>query len=106
MVGVLLTLVTPLWGVVIGLAIMSSGVFITQSATISYIAVNVKKGRSLASGLYYLGYYSGGTLGAWLCGMAYARGQWSMTVGLLVIVQILALIIASVGMVKTTVQSK
>ena len=106
MVGVLLTLVTPLWGVVMGLAIMSSGVFITQSATISYIAVNVKKGRSLASGLYYMGYYSGGTLGAWLCGMAYARGQWSMTVGLLVIVQILALIIASVGMVKTTVQSK
>ncbi len=38
MFGVLLTLVTPLWGIVLGLAIMSSGVFITQAATISYIA--------------------------------------------------------------------
>ena len=102
MIGVLLTLVTPLWGVIIGLAVMSSGVFITQSATISYIAVNVKKGRSLASGLYYMGYYTGGTLGAWLGGIAYARGQWSLTVWLLLFVQVLALLIASFGMIKTT----
>ncbi|MGP5541757.1 MFS transporter [Psychrobacter celer] len=101
MLGVLLTLVAPLWGVVIGLAVMSSGVFITQSATISYIAVNVKKGRSLASGLYYMGYYAGGTLGAWLGGIAYARGQWSLTVWLLLFVQILALLVASIGMIKT-----
>ncbi|MGP5058411.1 MFS transporter [Psychrobacter celer] len=101
MLGVLLTLVAPLWGVVIGLAVMSSGVFITQSATISYIAVNVKKGRSLASGLYYMGYYVGGTLGAWLGGITYARGQWSLTVWLLLFVQVLALLIASFGMIKT-----
>ena len=101
MLGVLLTLVAPLWGVVIGLAVMSSGVFITQSATISYIAVNVKKGRSLASGLYYMGYYAGGTLGAWLGGIAYARGQWSLTVWLLLSVQVLALLVASMGMIKT-----
>ena len=101
MIGVLLTLVTPLWGIIVGLAIMSSGVFVTQAATISYIAVNVEKGRSLASGLYYMGYYAGGTMGAWLCGLAYARGDWSMTVWLLLIVQILALLIASFGMIKT-----
>ena len=101
MFGVLLTLVTPLWGIVLGLAIMSSGVFITQAATISYIAVNVKKGRSLASGLYYMGYYAGGTVGAWLCGIAYARGQWSLTVWLLLFMQVLALLVASIGMAKT-----
>ncbi|WP_227430499.1 MFS transporter [Psychrobacter sp. I-STPA6b] len=101
MLGVLITKVTPLWGVVIGLAVMSSGVFITQSATISYIAVNVKKGRSLASGLYYMSYYAGGTVGAWLCGLAYAKGQWTMTVWLLLLVQVLALLVASFGMIKT-----
>lgn len=99
-IGVLLTLVTPLWGVIAGLIIMSSGVFITQSATISYIAVNVKKGRSLASGLYYMAYYAGGTMGAWICGIAYARGEWQLTVWLLLFVQILALLVASFGMVK------
>jgi len=106
MFGVLLTLVTPLWGIVLGLAIMSSGVFITQAATISYIAVNVKKGRSLASGLYYMGYYAGGTMGAWLCGIAYARGQWSLTVWLLLFVQVLALLVASIGMVKTVARAE
>lgn len=106
MFGVLLTLVTPLWGIVLGLAIMSSGVFITQAATISYIAVNVKKGRSLASGLYYMGYYVGGTMGAWLCGIAYARGQWSLTIWLLLFVQVLALLVASIGMVKTVARAE
>lgn len=106
MFGVLLTLVTPLWGIVLGLAIMSSGVFITQAATISYIAVNVKKGRSLASGLYYMGYYAGGTMGAWVCGIAYARGQWSLTVWLLLFVQVLALLVASIGMVKTVARAE
>ena len=85
---------------------MSAGVFITQSATISYIAVNVKKGRSLASGLYYMGYYTGGTLGAWLCGIAYERGQWMLTVWGLLFVQVLALLVASFGMIKTRVRSK
>ncbi len=101
MIGVLLTLATPLWVIVIGLAVMSSGVFVTQAATISYIAVNVKQGRSLASGLYYMGYYTGGTIGAWLCGVAYAQGKWSLTVWLLLFVQVLALLVASFGMVKT-----
>lgn len=101
MIGVLLTLLSPLWGIIVGLAIMSTGVFITQSATISYIAVNVKQGRSLASGLYYMSYYAGGTLGAWLCGLAYASGRWSSTVWLLLFVQLLGLLVAIFGMVKT-----
>lgn len=103
MAGVLMTLSGPLWLVIIGLTIMSSGVFITQSATITYIAVNVLAGRSLASGLYYMSYYAGGTIGAWACGLAYAKGEWSLTVTTLLGVQVLALLIASVGMVKTTI---
>ncbi|MDO5769639.1 MAG: MFS transporter [Psychrobacter sp.] len=101
MTGVLFTLASPLWLIVLGLTVMSSGVFITQSATISYIATNVKEGRSLASGLYYMAYYAGGTVGAWACGLAFAQGDWAWTVWVLVAVQIMALLIASLGMVKT-----
>ena len=79
---------------------MSSGVFITQTATISYIAVNVKEGRSLASGLYYFGYYGGGTIGAWLCGLAYAQAGWQGVVWLLLVVQVCAILIAKLGMDK------
>lgn len=93
MTGLALTMTAPLWLIIVGLTIMSSGVFITQSATISYIASHVKEGRSLASGLYYMGYYGGGSIGAWLCGMAYATGQWDYTVFAIGSVQLVALLI-------------
>ncbi|WP_416191235.1 MFS transporter [Neisseria sp. CCUG12390] len=96
--GVLLTVSEPLPWIVAGLVLMSSGVFITQAATINYIAANVKEGRSLASGLYYMAYYSGGTLGAWLCGLAFDGGAWSGVVWTLLSVQVLALLIAKKGM--------
>ena len=98
--GVLLSLSAPLWLVVLALALMSTGVFITQSATINYIAQHVSEGRSLASGLYYMAYYAGGFTGSWLCGMAYARGGWDRTVAVLVAAQVLAMTIAAVLMMK------
>ncbi len=90
-VGIGMTLLTPLWAVVVGLTLMSSGVFVTQSATISYLTSHVKHGRSLASGLYYMAYYGGGFIGAWICALAYAHGQWLWTVGLILILQVIAL---------------
>nr|WP_256473513.1 MFS transporter [Neisseria sp. HSC-16F19] len=98
--GVLLSLSPPLWLVILALALMSTGVFITQSATINYIAQHVSEGRSLASGLYYMAYYAGGFTGSWLCGIAYARGGWDRTVVVLVAAQVLAMTIAAVLMMK------
>lgn len=106
MIGVLLTLVHPLPWIVVALAVMSSGVFITQSATITYISANVKEGRSLASGLYYMSYYIGGSLGAWVCGLAYAHGGWHATVWVLLGVQVLAFLMASFGLVKKPMPNK
>lgn len=105
-IGVLITLSAPLWLIIIGLTIMSSGVFITQSATIGYIATNVTQGRSLASGLYYMSYYAGGTVGAWLCGLAYTYGQWTYTVWSLLLMQAVAILIAAFGMIKTPLLNK
>lgn len=96
--GVLSSLFSPLVVIILALTIMSTGVFITQSATISYIAMNVKQGRSLASGLYYSGYYFGGFLGAWICSISYRYGHWTWVVITLIFVQILALSIAYWGL--------
>src|SRR3546814_14341943 len=71
--GVLLTLVHPVWGMVAALAIAACGTFVTQSATMSFIAYRITSGRSLASGLYYAAYYCGGFAGAWACGIAYSK---------------------------------
>lgn len=104
--GVLLTLTAPLWLIIVGLTIVSSGVFITQSATITYIAVNVTEGRSLATGLYYMSYYTGGMLGAWACGLAYTYQGWLSTVWALLFVQILAFLMASFGLIKISLPTK
>lgn len=99
-IGVAATLQASLPGIIIALVIMSTGVFITQSATISYIATHVKEGRSLASGLYYMCYYGGGTLGSWICGYAYQYGAWQTVVGTLLAVQMGALILVGLSMRK------
>ena len=93
LIGLWLTLLPGVPLIVLALAIMSSGIFITQSATISFIAHKVETGRSLASGLYYMAYYSGGFLGAWLCGLAYARGHWHGAVAALTAALLGALLI-------------
>lgn len=98
--GVLITLLHPLWLIVLALAIMSSGIFITQSSTITYIAANVTEGRSLASGLYYMCYYAGGFAGTLLCGHAFESGGWFMTAVVLISVQLLAMLIGGVLMRK------
>lgn len=93
MMGLLITLSAPLWAIIVGLTIMSSGVFITQAATISHVSSTISEGRSLASGLYYMGYYAGGSIGAWLCGIAFRMGAWTAVVTLVFVVQILALMV-------------
>lgn len=93
-VGVLLSLAHPVWCVVVGLAVAACGTFITQSATMSFIAYRITSGRSLASGLYYAIYYCGGFVGAWICGIAYSVGHWPGTIAVLVITQAAGWLIA------------
>jgi predicted MFS family arabinose efflux permease len=88
--GLLLTLVTSLPVIVIGLTVCSCGVFLCQSATISAISKNVSEGRSLATGIYYMSYYAGGALGTWGAGTAFVYGGWSGAVVTIALVQLLA----------------
>jgi len=92
--GVTATLATPAWAIITALALASCGVFITQSATTSFIAAHVSAGRSLANGLYYTAYYGGGFAGAWVCGIAYSHGGWPATVALIVATQALGWAVA------------
>ena len=95
--GLTLTLAPSLPGVIVGLAVCSSGVFICQSATISFIADSVSEGRSLAMGLYNMSYYAGGALATWVAGLAYESRGWEGSVMSIFMVQILAAGIAWIG---------
>lgn len=92
--GLLLTLWPFLPAVIVGLTVCSTGVFICQSATISAIAQNVKEGRSLATGLYYMSYYAGGAAGTLVAGLAFEAWGWSGSVASIALMQGLAGVIA------------
>jgi len=92
--GALLTLVHWLPSIAAGLALCSTGVFIAQASTSSYIGAVTTRGRALAVGLYSTFYYIGGSLGGIVPGLVWVRGGWSACVWLIVAVQITAVIIA------------
>ncbi len=85
--GVLLTLASRLPLVIAGLALCCSGVFVCQSAASSFVGKAAGRARSSATGLYVTFYYTGGSVGATLTGLFWARGGWPTCVLLVVGVQ-------------------
>jgi predicted MFS family arabinose efflux permease len=87
-VGALLTLSASLAAVVAGLALVATGVFVSQATASSYIGAVTRDDRGLAVGLYSTFYYAGGSLGAALPALFWTRGGWPACVGLVIAVQI------------------
>jgi predicted MFS family arabinose efflux permease len=98
MAGVLLTLVPSLYVVILGLALVCSGVFIAQTASQSHLRVAAPPGsRVTAAGLYFTCYYLGGTAAGVLPGAFWALGKWPACAAFIVAMQAVALTIALVG---------
>ena len=96
--GVLLTLAHSLPVVIAGLAMLSSGVFIAQTASQSHLRVASPPGtRVTAAGLYLTCYYLGGTAAGVVPGMFWAMGKWPACVAFIVVMQLAALAVAMVG---------
>jgi len=96
--GVLLTLAGSLSIVILGLTMLSSGVFVAQTASQSHLRVAAPQGaRVTAAGLYLTFYYLGGTAAGVVPGFFWRLGQWPACVGFIVAMQLLALAIALIG---------
>jgi MFS family permease len=96
--GVLLTLDPYLPVVIIGLTLLSSGVFIAQTASSSHLRVAAPAGtRVTAAGFYVTFYYLGGAASGVLPGAFWAIGGWPACVAFIVSMQIIALFIALIG---------
>jgi hypothetical protein len=77
---------------------LSSGVFIAQTASQSHLRVAAPPGaRVTAAGLYLTCYYFGGTAAGVLPGAFWALGKWPACVAFIVAMQVLALSIALIG---------
>jgi len=92
--GALTTLLPWLPGIICGLALCATGVFIAQAATSSYIGAVTTQDRASAVGLYSTFYYTGGSVGAALPAALWTRGGWPACVALVVAVQTAGVLIA------------
>ena len=96
--GVLLTLRFSLVVVIVGLTLLSSGVFIAQTTLSSHLRVASPPGaRVTAAGVYVTCYYMGGATAGVLPGVFWAIGGWPACVAFIVAMQIAALAVALFG---------
>jgi YNFM family putative membrane transporter len=95
--GLLLTLAPSLKLVIAGLAIFSSGIFVSQSAATVLMGQVAGRARSAAAGLYVTFYYAGGSAGAAVTAWFWLRGGWPACVGLFAGVSLITLILALAG---------
>jgi YNFM family putative membrane transporter len=95
--GLLLTMLSSLAVIVVGLAIFSTGVFIFQAVGTVQVGVVAGRARSSAAGLYVTFYYIGGSLGAIVTGWTWIAGGWRACALLLMCVAGLALLLALVS---------
>ncbi len=94
MTGALISLIPSVWAVLIGLTLGSSGVFVSQSAAVSYIGSVASDARALAVGIYVTFYYVGGSFGSTAPAWIWDAWKWPGCVALVVCVQaILAAIV-------------
>lgn len=98
MLGVLLTLAPSLPVVILGLALMSSGVFIAQTSSQSFLRIATPpESRVTGAGLYMTCYYLGGTAAGVVPAIFWSIGKWPACVAFILCAQSVALIIALIG---------
>jgi len=92
--GLAITLVHSLAAILLGLTLCVACGFLCQSCATSYVAVNVRQGRSSAVGLYVTIYYIGGGAGALIPGYAFGTAGWPGCVACVAVVVALLTLLA------------
>ena len=101
--GVLLTLAPPVAIIVLGLTLCAACGMLVQTISTGYVAAIAKEGRSSAVGLYVTAFYVGGSMGAFLPGLAWERGGWPACVAMVIAVQAAMALIAALAYRRVTV---
>ena len=84
-VGIALTLLEPLWAILLGLTLCAGCGLLCQAVSTGYVAITAQAGRSSAVGLYVTSFYVGGSFGAALGGIAWTLGRWPACVAMVAI---------------------
>jgi predicted MFS family arabinose efflux permease len=94
-VGGALTLSGSVALIVAGLAVVATAVFVSQSASTTYLRTAASpRARAAASGVYVSLYYTGGALGGLVPALAWRAGGWAACVTLVAAVQLATILVA------------
>jgi len=95
--GLALMLASSLALMIAGLALFSSGIFISQSAATVLTGRVAGHARSAAAGLYVTFYYAGGSVGTMVAAWFWLKGGWPACVGLFAVTSLATLLFAYLG---------
>jgi predicted MFS family arabinose efflux permease len=96
-VGALLLLAPPVSLILTGLTLCAVCGMLCQAISTGYVTMTAKEGRSSAVGLYATMYYTGGSAGAFLGGIAWTLGGWGGCVATIVAMQVIIAAIVAVA---------
>ena len=82
--GAVLTLAAPVVAIIAGLILCAACGMLCQTVSTGYVAAIAKEGRSSAVGLYVTAFYVGGSMGAFLPGLAWEAGGWPASIAMVV----------------------
>ncbi len=102
-VGLLLLLFPPVSAIVLGLVLCACCGMLCQTVSTGYVTAIAKDGRSSAVGLYVTSFYTGGSMGVLLAGLAWTKGGWPACIALVIAVQAVMALIAALAYRRTTV---
>jgi predicted MFS family arabinose efflux permease len=80
--GCLLTLAPSVLAIVVGLTLCAGCGMVCQTLATSYVTTIAREGRSSAVGLYVTSFYAGGSMGAFLPGLAWNSAGWPACVAM------------------------
>ena len=95
--GTLLLLARPVPGIMAGLTLCAVCGMLCQTLSTGYVTAIAKEGRSSAVGLYVMFFYIGGSVGAFLPGLAWNAAGWTACVAMVIAMLIAMVVIAAMA---------
>jgi len=87
--GIAITLAPSVAAIMAGLALCAGCGLLCQTVSTGYVTMIATEGRSSAVGLYVTSFYFGGSVGAFVPGLAYERAGWAACVALVAVMLVI-----------------
>jgi MFS transporter, YNFM family, putative membrane transport protein len=95
--GALLTLAPPVAAILVGLVLCAVCGMLCQTIATGYVTASAQAGRSSAVGLYVTAFYVGGSMGAFLPGLAWEQAGWPGAIAMVLAVLAAMTVVAALA---------